>query len=133
MSCHLHFPRPKSPTEVSFSCKGKQGAVLSLPVRARCEDTVALGDFGEWMINHIDRWFAWARELGVGINRMEEIVLVTGAHLSRSWTNVAFLENQTHVQVSFEFQVTANTSIDWIVSPDRNIGAFVNLGPIGKV
>ena len=102
-------------------------------MRARCEDTVALGDFGKWMTSHIDRWFAWARELGVGINRMEEIVLVTGAHLSRSWTNVAFLEDQTDARVSFEFQVTANTSIDWIVSPDRIIGAFLNLGPIGKV
>lgn len=69
----------------------------------------------------------------MGINRMEDIVLVTGAHLSRSWTNVAFLEDQTDARVSFEFKVAANNSIDWIVSPDRIIGAFLNLGPIGQV
>jgi hypothetical protein len=85
------------------------------------------------MINHIDRWFAWARELGAGINRMEDIVLVTGAHLSRSWTNVAFLEDQTEAWVSFECQVTADTNIVWNVSPDRTIGALLNRGPIGKV
>ncbi|KAN0135134.1 hypothetical protein V8E53_007025 [Lactarius tabidus] len=117
---------------VSFLCRRKQGAVLSLPIRARCENTVALGDFGEWMISHIDRWFTWARQLGMGINRMEDIVLVTGAHLTRSWTNVAFLEDQTDARVSFEFQVAADTSINWNVSPDRIIGAVLNHGPIGK-
>ena len=64
------------------------------------------------MISHIDRWFAWARQLGMGINRMEDIVLVTGAHLTRSWTNVAFLEDQTDARVSFEFQVAADASIN---------------------
>ena len=85
------------------------------------------------MISHIDRWFAWARDLGVGINRMEDIVLVTGAHLSRSWTNVAFLEDQSDARVSFELRASADTGIDWIVSPDRIIGALLNRGPIGKV
>jgi hypothetical protein len=85
------------------------------------------------MINHIDQWFAWTRELGVGINRMEDIVLVTGAHLTRSWTNVAFLEDQTDARVSFEFQVAADSGINWHVSPDRLIGALLNHGPIGKV
>ena len=106
--------------------------MLSLPIQAKCEDTVALGDFGKWMINHIDRWFAWARDLGVGINRMEDIVLVTGAHLSRSWANVVFLEDQTNAGVSFEFRAAAD-GIDWNVSPDRITGAFLNRGPIGKV
>ena len=106
--------------------------MLSLPIQARCEDTVALGDFGKWMIQHIDRWFSWARELGVGINRMEDIVLVTGAHLTRSWTNVAFLEGQTDARVSFEVQV-ADDTINWNVSPDRIVGAVSNNGPNGKV
>ena len=132
MPCHSHFLRPRSSAGVLFSCK-QQGAVLSLPMQARSEDSFALEDLGEWMISHIDRWFAWARELGVGINRMEDIVLVTGVHRTRSWTNVAFLEGQTDARVSFEFQVAPDTSINWHVSPDRTIGAVLNHGPIGKV
>lgn len=89
------------------------------------------------MIDHIDRWFAWARNLGVGINQMEDIVLVTGAHLTRSWTNVAFLDSQTDARlaarVSFEVQVAADTTINWHVSPGRIIGALLNRGPNGKV
>jgi len=30
------------------------------------------------MLKHIDRWFAFARRLGLGIEQMEEIILVTG-------------------------------------------------------
>ncbi|KAH8982540.1 hypothetical protein EDB86DRAFT_328722 [Lactarius hatsudake] len=124
---------PRNPGEVSFSCRKKQGAaVLSLPIQARCKNTVALGDFGDWAIEHIDRWFAWARELGMGINRMEDIILVTGAHLTRSWTNVAFLEGQTDARVSFKVQVVADTSINWDVSPDRIMGAVLSYGPTGE-
>ena len=85
------------------------------------------------MIEHIDRWFAWAQDLGVGIDRMEDIILVTGAHLTRSWANAAFLEGQTNGRVSFEAQVVADTSINWHVSPDRVIGAVLNHGPVGTV
>ncbi|KAH8981555.1 hypothetical protein EDB86DRAFT_421952 [Lactarius hatsudake] len=81
---------PKKEGEVTFSCRRNQGAVLCLPIQAKGEDTVASTDFGKWMIRNIDRWFAWARQLGLGINCMEDIILVTGTHRTRTWTNVAF-------------------------------------------
>ncbi len=122
------------PVEASFSCRRKQGgALLTIPIRARCEDTVAHGDFGKWMIRHIDHWFSWAQQLGVGIDRMEDIVLVTGFHRTRSWTNVAFLEEKTAARVSFEAHVHAGTNVNWLVSPDRIVGAVLNHGPIGRV
>src|SRR6266404_637478 len=113
MACRLHFLRPRLRgfTGVTFSCRRKQGAVLFLPVQVSRQDTVALGDFGKWIITHIDIWFSWAQQLGVGINRMDDIVLVTGAHRTKSWTNVVFLEDETHARVSFEFQLTADTGI----------------------
>ena len=64
--------------------------MLSLPVRVRCENTLAQGDCGEWMLKHIDRWFAFARRLGLGIEQMEEIILVTGCDCTRSWTTSLF-------------------------------------------
>jgi hypothetical protein len=39
------------------------------------------------------------------IDQMEEIILVTGCHRTRSWANVAFLENQVDAQVSFGVKV----------------------------
>ena len=87
--------RPEDDLQVTFSCTGKQGALLSLPVSAQGEDTVAFGDFGKWMIKHIDVWFSFARGLGLGINRMEDIILVTGRHLTKSWVNVAFNQRRS--------------------------------------
>ncbi len=75
MYCHSHFLRPNEIPKVSFSCPMKEGAVLCLPIQAKKEDTVASEDFGKWIIRHIDRWFAWARRLGLGIDRMEDITL----------------------------------------------------------
>ena len=47
-------------------------------------------DFAKWMIRHTDGWFAWVRRLGLGVDRMENIILVTGAHFIISCTDVSF-------------------------------------------
>jgi hypothetical protein len=136
VSYHSDFFRPDSPTEVVFSCGRKQGAILSLLIQAMCKNTVALGDFGEWMIKHIDSWFAWVRRLGVGIDKMEDIVLVTGTHRTRSWTNVAFPGGQVDGLVSFGANVATRddmVTINWKFSHEYSRGAVMNYGPHGDV
>ena len=128
--------RPDSPAEVVFRCKRKEGTVLYLPTKASCENTVALGDFGKWMIKHIDSWFSWVRLLGVGIERMEEIVLVTGTHRTRSWTNVAFPGDQEDGLVSFGVNVATRgevVTVNWKFSHEYTRGAVLNYGPHGEV
>ena len=85
MNSHSHFLRPDEIPKVTFYCPRKEGAVLCFPVPAKVENTVASADFGKWIIRHIDCWFVWARQLGLGVDRMEDIVLVTGAHCTRSY------------------------------------------------
>ena len=102
---HTYSPRPRDPGEVSFSCRGKQGAVLSLPIEAKRENTVVRKDFGKWMIKHISLWFAWVQNIGLEIDRMEDIILVTGTDRARSWANVAFLGGQADARASFGVEV----------------------------
>ena len=131
---YLPYHRPQIEGDVSFSCPMKEGAVLCLPIQAKGEDTVASADFGKWIIKHINCWFAWARHLGVGIDRMEDIVLVTGTHRTRSCTNVAFLGGQRDAQASFGAKVDRcgeNVAINW--KPSQNRGAVLNFGPDGEV
>ncbi|KAH9066171.1 hypothetical protein EDB87DRAFT_1589300 [Lactarius vividus] len=116
---------------VSFSCTKTQGAVLSLPVIARREDTLHLGHFRRWILRHIKSWFAFARELGMGIE-MEDIILVTGCHRTTSWTNTVFNEVQTNVGVSLGVEVgVLDASVNWRASNIRIQGAIVN-GPNGR-
>ena len=115
----------------------KEGAVLCLPVQAKRVDTIAKPDFGKWMIKHIDRWFLWARQRGLEINRMEDIILVTGTHHTRSWTNVAFPGGQGDAQASFAAKVEHRSrdtvAINWQYPQERNRGAVLNRGPNGEV
>jgi hypothetical protein len=122
--------------DVSFLCPRNSGAVLSLPVAARREDTLARGDFAKWITSHIDSWFAFTRRRGLGIEKMEDIILVTGRHRTRSWTNIAFHESQANAQVSFSVQVTeAGTAsgVNWQVERRNIHGAMLSQGPSGVV
>lgn len=67
---------------------------MSLPVDARREDNLAQGDFSRWIVKQINRWFVFARDLGLGIELMEEIILGTGCDHARSSTNVVFFGSQ---------------------------------------
>ncbi|KAI9450163.1 hypothetical protein BJY52DRAFT_1227368 [Lactarius psammicola] len=132
--CHLQLgPKsdrwvdgPKKEGEATFSCPMNQGAVLCLPMQAKRMDTVARADFGKLIIRNIDHWFAWARQLGLEINCMDGIVLVTGTHRTRSWTNVAFTGGQEDTQASFEVKMDYRgdiVNLNWQSSHERNQGA----------
>ncbi|KAH9066184.1 hypothetical protein EDB87DRAFT_1589448 [Lactarius vividus] len=119
--------------EVSFSCTKKRGAVLSFPVIARREDTITRDHFQQWMTRHIDSWLAFTQGLGLGIE-MEDIILVTGCHRTRSWTNIAFNEVQSGAQLSLTVNVAdaLGTNINWGVSNVHIHGAVHNQGPSGE-
>jgi hypothetical protein len=65
---------------------------------------------------------------------MEDIILVTGRHLARSWANVAFSESQSGEQVSFG-ATTNNSGVDveWRRSREDARGVAFNCGPSGQV
>src|SRR6266850_3184889 len=133
----LTFPRPDDFSQVSVLCQRKRvGAVLSVPVRAQRQDSLARRDFAKWMVKHIDTWFAFARRLAFGIEQMEEIILVTGRDRTKSWVNVAFLGCEADAQGSFGFKVVPDLvgdSIEWQLCPGKVRGAVLNKGPGGKV
>ena len=85
-------------------------------------------------MKHIDSCFVFAQTLGLGIEEMEEIILVTGCDRTKSWTNVAFLGNQVDAQVSFGAKVEGpDTSINFQFSPENARGAVLRHGPEGTV
>ena len=109
--------------------------MLSLPVNARREDTLAKSAFGEWIAKHIDRCFAFAQDFQLGIEQMEDIILVTGCDRTRSWTNIAFLGGGNDAESSFGERVFRgpHNSIDIQFSSEHAIDAVINLGPEGRV
>jgi hypothetical protein len=83
------------------------------------------------MITHIDAWFAFIRSLGLGIERMEDIILVTGRTLTQSWINVAFNQQRFDTGASFNAQVSDDSDIR--LERQYVQGGELKLGPTGKV
>ena len=122
---------PDDDTQVTFSCSGRQGALLYLPFPAEREDTVALGDFGKWIVKNIHDCMRLAEERGLGVSRMEDIILVTGRHLARSWARAVFSESRGGGQVSFCVRVSGHSVVHL---EERNVsGAQLDFGPNGRV
>jgi hypothetical protein len=96
----------------------KLGAVMSLPATSQREDTRLQVDFSKWIITHIDSWFAFTSDLGMGVE-MEELILVTGCHRTKTWFNVEFIGDE----------VQPNEWVSWIARQTEaagDSGASVN-------
>ena len=97
---------------------------------AQRKDTAARGVFAKCITKHINEWFAFTQERGLGISR-EDIILVTGCHLTRTWATIAFQERDE--QLSFGVQVSGVSDVTWQFTPEGAQGVAYNLGPSGQV
>jgi hypothetical protein len=131
-SRRLYLIRPDD-APVTFVCSGslKQGALLYLPFLADREETNARGDFSKWIIKNIDGCYKVAEDLGCGVNRMEDIILVTGRHLARSWVSAAFSSSCRGGEVSFRIRLSGDSGVHLV---ERDVsGGELKLGPTGEV
>jgi len=83
------------------------------------------------MLRHIEEWFTFARGRGVGICRREDMVLVTGRDLAKSWANIAFQEGDG--DMTFEVRVTGDSRIEWKFTPKGARGVAHAIGPNGNL
>ena len=103
-------------------------------MKSLCEDTLAVGQFREWITKNIDSWFALTQKHQLG-RKMEDIILVTGCHRTRSWSNIAFQGVEGDKQFSLGVNVAGalGASIKWKSSTVNVSGALHNQGPSGEV
>jgi hypothetical protein len=72
-----------------------------------------------------------AEEQGLGVNRMEDIILVTGRHLARSWVRAVFSESRRGAEVSLIARVSGASAVHL---EERSVsGAQLDFGPNGEV
>ena len=91
-----------------------------------------MGEFREWIIKYIDDWFAFAERLRLGVDRMQDIILVTGRHCAKSWVNIAFYEGQREAEVSFGVQMWGGSGVN-LEQRRLHGGAVLRIGPSGEV
>jgi hypothetical protein len=90
--------------------------------------------FRKWIIDHIDSWFAFGQSLELEIERMEDIILVTGCHLTQSFVNAAFSKSQNDIKATLGLHAgDATAEVEWRFSRKSIHGAMVKYGPDGDV
>ena len=63
---------------------------MSLPHGARSEDVIRTKLFEDYIRNNVDNWFRWSKKVGLPVENMEDLILVTGCTLAKSWAAAAF-------------------------------------------
>ena len=123
---------PDNDTHVTFSCSGRQGVLLYLPFTTEKEDASASDDFEKWITDNISGCMRLAREQGMSVKSMEDIIIVTGRHLAKSWVRAIFHESRggASAEVSFVVKVLSRNSVRFEA---RNGAAQLEPGPNGEV
>jgi hypothetical protein len=63
---------------------------LSLPHGARSEDVIRTKVYEDYIRDNVDSWLRWSKKEGLPIENMEDLILVTGCTLAKSWAAAAF-------------------------------------------
>ena len=53
----------------------------------------------DYIRENVDRWFSFAQRRRLGVERMEELILVTGCTLVTSWGVAAFVDRTEDAEV----------------------------------
>lgn len=77
---------------VTYTCRGP-GAFLSLPCGGYREDAILKRVFRELIRDNADSWFDWSRNADLPVDRMNDLILVTGCTLVSSYA-LAVLDDQ---------------------------------------
>ena len=86
--CLYFIGRAKGQT---YKCRARRrGALLSLPHGGHREDVIRKKAFEEYIRDHVVDWFIWAQDNKLSVDRMEDLILVTGCTLVTSWAAAAF-------------------------------------------
>ena len=69
------------------------GALLYLPHGGHSKDVIRTKAFEEYIKDNVDSWFRWLKRKNFPVQRMEDLILVTGCTLATSWAAAVFDNN----------------------------------------
>ena len=70
--------------------------------------------FEDYIRDHVDRWFNWAQNNKLGVERMEDLILVSGRTLVTAWAAAAFVDNTFDAEVSLASRLFSNFGAQFV-------------------
>jgi hypothetical protein len=81
---------------------------LFLPHEGHREDIVRKRAFEDYIRDHVVSWFNWTQDNELGVERIEELILVSGCTLATSWAVAAFVDSTMEAEISLASRTLAN-------------------------
>ncbi|KAI0000105.1 hypothetical protein BJV74DRAFT_821577 [Russula compacta] len=105
---------PDDATGVTYKCRG-QGAVLSLPHEGDHKDVIRTKVFEDYIRDNVLKWFSWTEKNKLGVERMEDLILVSGCTLVTSWAAAVFVDHSVGAEISLATKPIqgGRESFDW--------------------
>jgi hypothetical protein len=86
---------------------------LCLPHEAKRKDVIRTKVFEDYIRDNVANWFAWSQRNGLGVGRMEDLILVTGCTMAASWAAAAFFHPTMDGKVSLAVRNYDNGGISF--------------------
>ena len=106
---------------VTYTCRGP-GALLFLPCGGVREDAIHKKKFQERIRDNAESWFNWSRDAGLPVNRMDDLILVTGCTLVTSYASAVLDDHIADAQISLVSRPLNNGGTSFVWS---NIGGTI--------
>ncbi|KAI9452340.1 hypothetical protein F5148DRAFT_1289653 [Russula earlei] len=94
-----------------YMCR-RQGALLRLPYDGIRKDVIRTKVFEDYIRENVDNWFSLAQRFRLDVERMEDLILVSGCTLVTAWGVAAFPDSTLDAEVSLRVN-HAGTIFDW--------------------
>ena len=95
------------------------GALLSLPNGGRHEDVIRAQAFEDYIQGNVSSWFTWTQKNRLGVERMEELILVSGCTLVTSWAAAASVDDTMDAEISLSSTTFDNGRASFVWSNIR--------------
>jgi len=106
------------------------GALLFIPHDGHCEDVIRPEVFQDYVRDNVDNWFAWAQKNNFDVERMEDLILVSGCTLVSSWAVAAFVDHAVDPEISLVVQKLDNGGASFAWGEVRGTVARDNSNPV---
>ena len=104
------------------------GALLCLPNGGRRLDVIRTKVFEDYIRDHVDSWFNWARNYHLWVERMEDLILVSGCTMVTSWAAAVSLDNdfKSEAEISLTSRTLSNVGASFVWGHGRGTVEYHN-------
>jgi hypothetical protein len=108
---------------------------LSLPNGGQHEDVIRAQAFEVHIQDNVESWFTWAQKNQLGVERVEDLILVSGCTLVTSWAAAAFVDDTMDAEISLASRTLNNGGASFVWSNIRGRVLYHNsrLEPVRSV